>query len=139
MHSVSRVFALLAVPAMAIACAPQDPAPPAVVVVRVLSADSTRPAQFKAWANGGELEIRTANSHLRGDGGARLGTTTPAEVTLHKGVASATFVSSGDSPELKFEAKAPEAILRATGRRIRFDRNASKTGVRVYPFAWPWQ
>lgn len=139
MHSVLRVFALLAVPAMAIACAPQDPAPPAVVVVRVLSADSTRPAQFKAWSRGGELEIRTAHSRLRGDAGARLGTTTPAEVTLHEGVASATFVSTGDSPQLQFEAKAPEATLQATGRRIRFDRTAGKTGVRVYPFAWPWQ
>lgn len=139
MHRVPRVFALVTVLALAVACAPQDPAPPAVVVVRVSSADSTRPAQFKAWATGGELEIRSADSHLRGDGGARLGTSTPAEVTLHEGVASATFVSSGNSPELRFEAKAPEAILRATGRRIRFDRNASKTGVRVYPWVWPWQ
>ncbi len=137
MHSVARVFALGVVPAMAIACAPQQPAPPAVVVVKVSSADSTRQAQFKAWANGGKFEIRSNSAHLRGNDYARLVTSTPAEVILHEGVASATFVSSASSPELRFEARAPEAILRATGRRLRFDRNASGTGVRVYPWLWP--
>ena len=42
MHSVLRVFALVAVPAMATACAPHEPAPPAVVVITVSSADSMR-------------------------------------------------------------------------------------------------
>ncbi len=138
MHPVPRVFASVAVLAMAVACVPQDPAPPAVVLVRVSSADSARPARFAAWATGGELEIVAAGRHLRGDG-TRLETSTPAEVTLYEGVASATFVSIDDSPELRFEAWAPEAIVRASGRRIRFDRNANETGVRVYPWVWPWQ
>ena len=120
MHSVSRVFALLAVPAMAIACAPQDPAPPAVVVVRVSSADSTRPAQFKAWANGGELEIRTANSHLRGDGGARsaVASSAPAGTASTPTGAPATgrrwpTSASGPRCAARTGPAVPSSVLRA--------------------------
>jgi hypothetical protein len=138
MHPFLKVLVLSVVLAMAFGCAPDDPAPPAVVIGRVSSADSTRPARFAAWATGGELTIRSADGRMWGRG-ARLETSTPAEVTLHEGVASATFVSIDDSPELRFEVTAPEAVLRATGRRVRFERNAKRTGVRVYPWVWPWQ
>ena len=138
MRPFPKVLALAVLLAVAFACVPPAPAPPAVVVVRVSSADSTRPARFAAWATGGELEIRTADSHLWGRR-ARLETSTPAEVTLHEGVMSATFISIDDSPELRFEAKAPEAVLGASGRRIHFERNAERTGVRVYPWVWFWQ
>lgn len=133
-----KVLALVDSAAALCNCAPKDPAPTALVIGRVVSSDSTRPVRFSAWARGGDLEIRSVDCRLRGRN-ARLVTSTPAELIMHEGVTSVTFASIDDSPELRFEATAPEAKLLATGRHVRFERTAGRTGVRAYPWVWPWQ
>ncbi len=138
MRLTPKLLALAVLLATAFACGPHAPAPLAEIVVRVSSADSTRSARFATWATGGEVDVRAADGRLWGRR-ARLEISTPAEVILHEGVSSATFISIDNSPHLRFRADAPEGMLQATGRRILFERNADRTGVRVYPWVWPWQ
>ena len=129
------MLVLLATP---IACAPVPPAPPAAIAVRITSADPTHPVRFAAWAANGVIEVRSPGAELSGIH-ARLETSTPAEVMLGEGVTWATFVSLGDSPALQFEAVAPEGKVRAEGRRVYFERNAWRVGVRVRDWRWPWE
>ena len=138
MRLVLKVPALAVLLAMVFACVPHAPAPLAEIVVRVSSADTMRSARFATWATGGEVDVRAADGRLWGHR-ARLEISTPAEVILHEGVSSATFISIDDSAKLRFRADTPEGVLVATGRRILFERNAERTSVRVYPWIWPWQ
>lgn len=138
MRTLLSRLTLLVLLATPIACAPAPPAPPASIAVRITSADLTHPVRFAVWAGGGVIEVRSPGAELSGNT-ARLETSTPAEVMLGEGVTWATFVSLGDSPALRFEALAPEGKVTAEGRRVYFERNARRMGVRVWDWRWPWQ
>ena len=131
MRPFSKILSVALLLATISAGTPSAAGPPIPIVVRVVSADSTRPVRFTTWATGGNLDIRSSGGAMVG---GRIGVliSTPAELTLGEGVVSATFVSFPNSPQLRFDVDAPEATLAATGQVIRFERTASRTGIRVY-------